>query len=77
MGNSNIVANGKNQLTLTCTTGVSYPVSDIRWYKGSTVTASTGISFDQPSDYGDIIRARTWSLQPTWEDDGKNITCEA
>lgn len=76
-GNSNIVANGQNQLVLSCMTGVSYPVSDIRWLNGSTEIASSGAPADQPSDYGGVIRTKTLTLRPTREGDGNIIACEA
>jgi len=76
-GNSNIIANGQNELTLTCTTGVSYPVSDIRWYIGNTLINSTGSPTDQSADYGGVIRTRRLTIQPTRDQDGAVIVCEA
>lgn len=76
-GNRIIVANGKNSLTLTCTTGEANPVSNIRWLVNNVGTNSTRQEADQNGDYGGLIRTRSLTLIPTRHNDGDTVTCHA
>lgn len=76
-GNHIIVANGKNSLTLTCTTGEANPVSNIRWLVNNVGINSTRQEADQNGDYGGLIRTRSLTLIPTRNNDGDTVTCQA
>ncbi|KAH3884710.1 hypothetical protein DPMN_008696 [Dreissena polymorpha] len=71
-----IIANGKNTVTLTCTSGTANPVSDIQWSFDSIHSTPPEVKHEL-SEYGGKATRSTITLTPTRNDVGKNVTCTA
>ncbi|KAH3699130.1 hypothetical protein DPMN_074084, partial [Dreissena polymorpha] len=76
-GNREIVADGVNQLTLTCTAEECNPVPDIVWYNGSSQIANTRPYSDtEGMQWNGKVRSQELWLKPTRYMNGDNIRCE-
>ena len=76
-GNQQIIANGQNMLTLTCTTDTAYPYPTVIWQNGNLdITAGVNQS-DRDGAYGGRIAEGKLHVRPTRDMDGDIIWCSA
>jgi len=76
-GYANMIANGANKLTLSCTTDSSNPASTIAWYINGDIISLTGGVSQSAGSYGGRITTNVLELFPTREMDGYIVVCKA
>ena len=76
-GNREIVADGTNTLTLTCTVSSSNPVSDIIWTQNGQPVTSIDRDSQPSGQYGGKMRIQDISITPTRDMDGYAVSCTA
>ena len=74
-GNQQIIANGQNWLTLTCTTDTANPRATVMWKNGNTLITSGVTQSDSAGAYGGRVTVGQLKFQPTRDMDGDVIEC--
>ena len=75
-GNQQIIANGQNKLTLTCTTDSAYPTATVTWWNGSSqITVGTSQTTSS-GYYGGTTTVGKLEIRPTRTMDGDSISCQ-
>ena len=74
-GNQQIIANGQNKLTLSCTTDSANPTATVTWWNGAS-QITTGVSqTSSPGSYGGRNTVGKLEIRPTRDMDGDSISC--
>ena len=77
IGNREIVANGTNTLTLTCTVSTSNPLSGISWTQNGHSVVTVDNDNQEDGQYGGKKRIQEITITPTREMDGNAVSCTA
>ena len=74
-GNQQIIANGQNWLTLTCTTDTANPYATVSWKNGNTFITSGVTQSNSAGAYGGRVTVGQLKFKPTRYMDGDVIEC--